>query len=139
MLPGALMTYKSRAASPTLAYSSTTTHQIKYLESSSHLTSLRGPSGCPNPPLITLPSSPILRSGIAFIMATLLPAGTDPSSYPIATPPPGITSNLIDPPSLSWAGRVAMYTTLPLMLVVLVLRLYVRIRSRQFGADDCKF
>ncbi|KUI59688.1 hypothetical protein VP1G_06908 [Cytospora mali] len=70
-------------------------------------------------------------------MESLLPPGVDPSKVPSSAPPPGVTPNFINPPSLSWAGRVAVYTALPLMVVFLALRLYVRIRSRLIGADDC--
>lgn len=72
-------------------------------------------------------------------MDIVLPTGVDSSNFPVGTPPPGVTSNLVDPPSLSWAGRVSVYTTLPLMLVFLLLRFHVRLRSHQVGPDDCRF
>lgn len=74
-----------------------------------------------------------------FIMDSLLPAGMDPSKIPIGTPPPGVTPNFVDPPSMSWAGRLAVYTTLPLMVVFVALRIYVRGRSRLLGPDDSTF
>lgn len=69
-------------------------------------------------------------------MDIVLPTGVDASNFPVGTPPPGLTSNRVDPPSLSWAGRVSVYTTLPLMLAFLFLRFHVRLRSHQLGPDD---
>ncbi|KAI1263264.1 hypothetical protein F5Y18DRAFT_133894 [Xylariaceae sp. FL1019] len=60
-------------------------------------------------------------------------ASTD-TLYP---PPPGVQSNLIDPVSRSWAPKVAVYTTLPIMVLAFVLRVYVRLfLSRAWGSDD---
>ncbi|KAI0155280.1 hypothetical protein GGR57DRAFT_464708 [Xylariaceae sp. FL1272] len=60
-------------------------------------------------------------------------ASTD-TLYP---PPPGVESNLIDPVSRSWAPRVAVYTTLPIMVLSFFLRVYVRLfLSRTWGSDD---
>jgi hypothetical protein len=67
-----------------------------------------------------------------------LPPGLDLSSLPVVPPPPGVTSNFVDPPSISWAPRLAVYLTLPPMLLVACLRLFVRLRNRQIGVDDCK-
>ncbi|KAI1292596.1 hypothetical protein F5Y03DRAFT_400357 [Xylaria venustula] len=68
------------------------------------------------------------------------PSNFDPSQTPTGQPPAGIIPNFINPPSLSWTGRVAVYTTLPAMIVVLGLRAYTRVRIvRQFGIDDCDF
>lgn len=68
---------------------------------------------------------------------TLLPPGMDPSQVPVGPPPEGVIPNLVDPPSGAWGARASVYATLPPMLVFLALRVYVRVRSRMLGADDC--
>lgn len=69
----------------------------------------------------------------------LLPPGVDPTKVGAGPPPPGVVPNLVDPPSVAWAARVSVYATLPLMILFLALRLYVRVRSRILGFDDCMF
>lgn len=64
--------------------------------------------------------------------------GLDLSTIPLSRPPPGQETNFINPPSLSWVGRLAIYLTLPLAVVAVTLRTYVRLRTRQVGPDDCK-
>ncbi|KAI4859638.1 hypothetical protein F4820DRAFT_453692 [Hypoxylon rubiginosum] len=65
------------------------------------------------------------------------PPGIDLSLIPLGPAPPGVTPNLIDPPSVAWLSRLAVYVTLPLVGVSLIMRLYVRLRvSRKFGLDD---
>ena len=43
---------------------------------------------------------------------------------PIAPPPPGVTSNFVDPEDLSWQLRVAIGVTLPIAFIICLLRLY---------------
>ncbi|KAI1822657.1 hypothetical protein F4861DRAFT_375428 [Xylaria intraflava] len=69
-------------------------------------------------------------------MASSLPPGLDLSTIPISPPPPGQQSNFINPPSTSWAGRLAVYLTLPFAVVAVILRIYVRVKNGQMGADD---
>ena len=65
-------------------------------------------------------------------------SGVDLSTIPLQQPPPGEVTNFVNPPSISWAGRLAIYLTLPIMVVAFSLRMFVRIRTRQIGADDCE-
>ncbi|RYP83963.1 hypothetical protein DL769_001269 [Monosporascus sp. CRB-8-3] len=58
-------------------------------------------------------------------------------SLPAMQPPPGVMPNFIDPPSLAPAGRILIGVTLPLVLMSVVSRLYVRLFiTRATGADD---
>lgn len=58
---------------------------------------------------------------------------------PIAPTPPGFTTNFIDHPSRARSVLVVTGTTVPLILIFLGLRIYVRTRiNREFGIDDCK-
>jgi len=58
-------------------------------------------------------------------------------NVPAGMPPPGVTPNLIDPPSRAALPKYFALTTLPLMLVFLFLRLYTRVAiTRKFGIDD---
>lgn len=58
---------------------------------------------------------------------------------PIAPAPPGFTTNFIDHPSRARSVLVVTGTTVPLILIFLGLRIYVRTRiNREFGIDDCK-
>lgn len=66
-------------------------------------------------------------------------SSVDLSQIPLSQPPPGQTSNFVDPVSISWAGRLAIYLTLPIMVIAFVLRAYVRFNMRQIGMDDCEF
>ncbi|KAH7324386.1 hypothetical protein B0I35DRAFT_349229 [Stachybotrys elegans] len=61
----------------------------------------------------------------------------DPDKTPVYAAPPGQISNLIDPPSQAWQPRVSIYTTLPLVLVSISLRVYARHKlAHGFQADD---
>ncbi|KAF2972873.1 hypothetical protein GQX73_g783 [Xylaria multiplex] len=55
----------------------------------------------------------------------------DPTTTPIAPPPPGQESNFINPLSQAWMPRVAIYTTLPVAVVFIIIRLYSRLHLRQ--------
>ncbi|KAI1385116.1 uncharacterized protein F4822DRAFT_383489 [Hypoxylon trugodes] len=67
---------------------------------------------------------------------TSVPSNIDLSHIPLLPAPPGEVTNFVNPPSISWAGRLAIYLTLPIMVIAFILRSFVRIRNRQFGADD---
>lgn len=66
-----------------------------------------------------------------------LPPGVDPSTVPLMRPPPGEHTNFVDPPSLAWAPLVSVYGSLPLMIIAVGLRMFVRLRHKQIGIDDC--
>ncbi|KAI0429872.1 integral membrane protein [Xylaria sp. FL1042] len=55
----------------------------------------------------------------------------DPTTTPAAPPPPGQKSNFLNPPSQAWMPRVAIYTTLPITVAFVILRLYSRFHLRQ--------
>jgi len=64
-------------------------------------------------------------------------ADIDVWNTPSMAPPPGVIPNFIDPPSKSPMVRAGLFTILPLMIIVVALRVYTRIRiTRAFGADD---
>ncbi|KAL5332697.1 hypothetical protein BJX70DRAFT_383319 [Aspergillus crustosus] len=63
-------------------------------------------------------------------------SNVDLSRIPLSPPPPGEVTNFVNPESISWAGRLAIYLTLPVMAVAVVLRAYVRLRKHQVGIDD---
>ncbi|KAI1762136.1 hypothetical protein GGR53DRAFT_532907 [Hypoxylon sp. FL1150] len=64
----------------------------------------------------------------------------DYSQIPLGPPPPGGTSNFIDPPRNSWATKVSVYVTLPLIFIFILLRIYARVRvTRKFDLDDWMF
>ncbi|KAH8892798.1 hypothetical protein GQ53DRAFT_822312 [Thozetella sp. PMI_491] len=61
----------------------------------------------------------------------------DPDTTPAAAPPPGVIPNLIDPPSIAYQPRVIICVFLPVMVLVLGLRIFTRVRTGfKFGADD---
>lgn len=63
----------------------------------------------------------------------------DPTRIPVGTPPAGQQSNLIDAESRSWIPRLAIYTTLPVTICFVLMRLAVRIqRKHALGWDDCE-
>lgn len=63
----------------------------------------------------------------------------DPSKIPIADPPDGQVSNLVDGPSRAWIALLAVYITFPITVVFVLLRLYTRFYFRQvIGWDDCE-
>ncbi|KAI0399832.1 hypothetical protein F4802DRAFT_587864 [Xylaria palmicola] len=63
-------------------------------------------------------------------------SGMDLSHIPLSKPPPGEVTNFVNPESISWAGRLSIYLTLPIMIIAFCLRLYVRIRKHQLRIDD---
>ncbi|KZZ95346.1 integral membrane protein [Moelleriella libera RCEF 2490] len=61
----------------------------------------------------------------------------DPARIPLGTPPAGQQSNLIDAESRAWIPRLAIYTTLPVTICFVLMRLAVRIqRKHALGWDD---
>ncbi|KAI0521604.1 hypothetical protein F5B22DRAFT_661947 [Xylaria bambusicola] len=61
----------------------------------------------------------------------------DLSQIPAATPPSGVVPNFVDPASLAPICLIVIAITLPLMVIFLVLRVYVRFWvSHKTGADD---
>ncbi|KAK8029611.1 hypothetical protein PG993_010902 [Apiospora rasikravindrae] len=67
---------------------------------------------------------------MSYLYPSQMPPGTDPYSIPAAIAPPGYESNLIDAPSKAWTARLAIYTTLPIAIVLIFLRIYVCLRLR---------
>ncbi|KAI9375066.1 hypothetical protein BJX61DRAFT_540213 [Aspergillus egyptiacus] len=65
-----------------------------------------------------------------------LPPNANLSLIPLDAPPPGEVPNFVDPESSSPTGRLAIYITLPLLTIAVVLRAYVRLKKRQVGVDD---
>lgn len=65
-------------------------------------------------------------------------SGIDLTKVPISEPPEGEVINLDNAYSRAWMTRVAVYTTLPLPVIFISLRVYARIRRRyDIGWDDC--
>ena len=64
-------------------------------------------------------------------------AGVDIWKTPMLPPPPGVTSNFVNPESRGHLIQAGMYSVLAIMLVSLVLRIYTRLRLRALGLDDC--
>ena len=61
------------------------------------------------------------------------------AKIPALQPPDGVTSNFVDPESRAGIFRAVAYTSLSIMMVFLLLRIYTRaVVNRTFGADDCK-
>lgn len=57
--------------------------------------------------------------------------------FPAGTPPPGLKSNLINPISRGPESKIVVFVMLPLMIIPLLMRLYVRGRiQRSWGGDD---
>ncbi|RYP80359.1 hypothetical protein DL769_002508 [Monosporascus sp. CRB-8-3] len=64
-------------------------------------------------------------------------AGIDVWNTPMLPPPPGVTSNFINPESRAPMIRAGMYPVLCIMLVFVILRIYTRARLvRALGSDD---
>lgn len=60
-------------------------------------------------------------------------------SFPALSPPPGVTSNFIDPPSRKLNLIVLESVFVPLMLQAVLVRIYVRGRiTKRWEWDDCK-
>ncbi|KAI1346318.1 integral membrane protein [Xylaria sp. FL0043] len=63
---------------------------------------------------------------------------TDLATTPVEPPPPGQTSNFLNPPSQAWMPRIAVYTTLPVTVAFVIVRLYSRLYMRQqLKSEDC--
>jgi hypothetical protein len=61
------------------------------------------------------------------------------ASVPALQPPPGVTSNFLNPVKNRIGCRLAVYITLPMAIISLIMRIYTRARvSGGVGADDCK-
>lgn len=60
-------------------------------------------------------------------------------NLPSVSPPLGVTPNFVDPPSKAGV-LVALHSTfLPLMIIAVIIRMFVRTRiTRQVGWDDCE-
>ncbi|KAK6836028.1 hypothetical protein PG987_006523 [Apiospora arundinis] len=77
----------------------------------------------------------------------LIPPDADLHSIPVGLPPPGYESNFIDPPSQVWIPQLAIYTTLPVAIFLILLRIYARLRLKNglfcedylciLGGGDC--
>ncbi|KAH7303649.1 hypothetical protein B0I35DRAFT_177138 [Stachybotrys elegans] len=68
-------------------------------------------------------------------MASLL--DFDPTQTPAVPPPTGVDSNFINPPSQVWQPQVAIYATLPIAFILILLRIHTRLRlCHGFGSDD---
>jgi hypothetical protein len=71
-------------------------------------------------------------------MATSTPL-PDPNLTPAMTAPPGLVSNLIDPPSQGYVTIVVLTVSLVLTTVLVAERMYVRqYITRSLWWDDCK-
>ncbi|KAH8893929.1 hypothetical protein GQ53DRAFT_821803 [Thozetella sp. PMI_491] len=62
--------------------------------------------------------------------------GVDTTKIPALPPPPGVTSNFVDPPSQAHIPKIVIYVTAPLMVLVLGIRLHTRFKTRKLGWDD---
>ena len=61
----------------------------------------------------------------------------DYAHVPVVPPPPGVTSNFVNPESRAKYYVAIIATCLPLMLPIVVMRLYLRLwNSRSFAVDD---
>lgn len=59
--------------------------------------------------------------------------------YPALRPPPGVMSNFVNPPSYEQTLTVMEGVLVPLMLLAVLVRLYVRAKiTRTWGWDDCE-
>ncbi|KAI0195919.1 hypothetical protein F4808DRAFT_327396 [Astrocystis sublimbata] len=65
-----------------------------------------------------------------------LPPRPDPFTIHIISPQPRSEQNLVYPPSQASIPRITVYTTLPPVLVLVIIRLWSRWRTRQLGVDD---
>ncbi|KAK9438605.1 hypothetical protein VB005_06752 [Metarhizium brunneum] len=63
--------------------------------------------------------------------------GLDYTKVPLGVPPAGQQSNLLDAESQAWIPRLAIYTTLPVALCFIIMRIGTRIRMKHnLGWDD---
>lgn len=61
-------------------------------------------------------------------------------NFPAGSPPSGITSNFINPPTRVPAIITVEGVFVPLMLIFLSVRFYVRITvTKSWGLDDCTY
>jgi hypothetical protein len=61
------------------------------------------------------------------------------NTIPAGHPPPGVTSNFLKPAENKIGCRLAVYITLPMAIISLIMRIYTRLRiSGGIGVDDCK-
>lgn len=66
-------------------------------------------------------------------------SGYNPNEIPLESAPPGQVNNLVNGPSQAWIPRLAIYTTLPIAIGFLALRICARLRSQlSVGWDDCE-
>ena len=71
-------------------------------------------------------------------MDTSLPSGIDLATIPVASPPPGVTSNFVNPESLAPTIIAVSVASSVLCLLQLSARIYGAIRiTRSPGLDDC--
>ncbi|KAK8121736.1 hypothetical protein PG984_010406 [Apiospora sp. TS-2023a] len=63
-------------------------------------------------------------------------AGIDIWKTPLLPPPPGVTSNFVNPESRGPLIERGMYAVLAIMVVFLALRVYTRVRLQALGLDD---
>lgn len=64
---------------------------------------------------------------------------SDPSEIPFGIAPPGYNYNLNEGLSQAWIPRLAIYTTLPVALCFIFLRIYARLTLKHgLGLDDYK-
>lgn len=63
----------------------------------------------------------------------------DPTKIPLSVAPPGQSNDVTGGPSQAWMPRLAIYTTLPVAVGFVLLRIYARLKFRiAFGWDDGK-
>lgn len=62
-----------------------------------------------------------------YFVSPMADLSYDPYTTPIGIPPSGVESNLINPESQSWVGRLVIYLTLPPMVLFVALRFYARL------------
>lgn len=61
----------------------------------------------------------------------------DPTKIPLSVAPPGQSNDVTGGPSQAWMPRLAIYTTLPVAVGFVLLRIYARLKLRiAFGWDD---
>lgn len=67
-----------------------------------------------------------------------LPRGIDLFTMPVATPPPGVTSNFVDPESLATTTMSVAISILSLTALVVSVRLFSNYHAiRGLGWNDC--
>lgn len=100
-------------------------------------------------PLRTLPKS---KDGFLSLLSLLFALPThklasqkvtmseyDPTKIPLSVAPPGQSNDVNGGPSQAWMPRLAIYTTLPVAVGFVSLRVYARLKLRiPFGWDDGK-